>query len=319
MRLSRLLAASVVAGFAGLLLGPSADAAGGVQAAYWWVGQPDTAGVPAPPQVPAGGLYVSSTSAGPSAVSAIRFTLSTREQAPVLVLRVHQLQQFDGLSIDAYPATGRWQGGDAQSWSTRPAFDAKKLPVKGVLNAAATTVTFALGAVAPGSTIDLVLVPGPVTTTSAPVAPPNPTFDASFEPVRSADIRTTAVPPHPSGHQPTPSPTPQPTGATAGSSPPDRGVLVPALPGSTAQPAPTDTVPTPVVAQQPVVPQPAASTSVRSGRSNRDMFILAFLLADAMAFVAWRARAGHAGTGPGAGRISIYDLPPSPTAEPGPS
>jgi hypothetical protein len=91
------------------------------------------------------------------------------------------------------------------------------------------------------------------------------------------------------------------------------------LPGSTAQPAPTDTVPTPVVAQQPVVPQPAASTSVRSGRSNRDMFILAFLLADAMAFVAWRARAGHAGTGPGAGRISIYDLPPSPTAEPGPS
>lgn len=319
MRPTRVLAAVVAAGLTGLLLGPPADASSALQSAYWWVGQPDQqtngATVPAPPQVPAGGLYVASTSAGPSAVSAIRFTLSPRERNPVMVLRVHQLQQVDGLSINAYPTTVRWDTGDAQSWSTRPAYDAKQAPIKGVLNAGATTVTFDLANAPRDSTVDLVLVPGAVPTATTPAAPPSPTFDAAFEPVRPADIRTVASPTTPTtSQQPAPTPQPQSSGAAAAPSP-QQGVLVPVLPASAAQNPPPAAGSAPVVAPPSAVPPPAASAAVRTGRSSRELFILAFLLADAMAFLAWRARAANVGSGDRAGRTSIYDLPPAPALE----
>jgi hypothetical protein len=63
----------------------------------------------------------------------------------------------------------------------------------------------------------------------------------------------------------------------------------------------------PVLTQQPVR---AAVVTRQAGRSTRDNAILILLLADAMFYLGWLARAQTTST---SGRVSIYDLPATPS------
>src|SRR4051794_34144206 len=73
------LVVSMVAG------GGQAGAVSGVESGYWVVAQTAGGQLPAPPNVPAGGMWVSSNTAIALAVSAIRLTLDTGEAPPVII------------------------------------------------------------------------------------------------------------------------------------------------------------------------------------------------------------------------------------------
>src|SRR4051794_27646775 len=96
----RILVAVVAAALA-----PMAAPTGAPVSGYWWAGETGVVSAPAPPQVPAGGLYVASAPSGATAVSAVGISLPADHANPQLVLKVHQLQQADGVLIDAYPTT----------------------------------------------------------------------------------------------------------------------------------------------------------------------------------------------------------------------
>jgi hypothetical protein len=306
MRARRWAAVGVLA--AALTSVAPADAATPVVAGYWWVGEAGTVSVPPPTQVPAKGLYVASNASGPTAVSAIRFTLAIDQTNPQLTLRVHQLQQGDTFAVDAYPTRTKWSPGSAQPWSSKPSYDPKAAPVHGVLSADGKTVTFALAAIVPGHTADLVLVPGAATPAAAGApSPPSPTFDAAFEAPDRSSVVTTQVQPA------APVPTPEasypagPSGPTFAAPPAPLTPLLPPAPGIVTPPlsAPSVAPQLPVLTQQPVR---SANTVVtrRVGRSTRDTAILVFLLADVMFYLGWLARAQTSST---SGRVSIYDLP----------
>jgi len=286
----------------------AAGAAAGIPAGYWWVAQPATGVVPAPPQVPAGGLYVASTANGPSAVSAVRLATPSGARLASLVLHVHQVQQLDSFAVDAYATGGSWKPGDAQAWSSRPGPAIGALAIHGAVDANGKTVTFDLTDVK-RAVLNLVLVPGVNSGSQTAGVASSPTFDAAFEPVLPADVTVATTAPSDTQQLPTaPAPRQQPVGAQA---PPDAtgntGALQPPLPaaGQVQASLPPPATP-PVVATIPAAQQPVAAV-VPAGRSTRDTILLAFLLADAMIALVLQAR--RKGSGDRDGRAGLYELP----------
>ena len=179
----------------------AADAtSGAVQSAYWWQGEMAGAAVPAPPDVPSGGLWVSSNPSGTQAISAIRFTLAPGQATAVVTLTVHQAEPASQVALSACPTTSNWSAGQGPgTWADRPVADCQSGQVPGQLNSGATTVTFNLTSLAAGSDVDAVIVPTPATAPTGgttPVTAPAavaPTFDITFEPFTAGDVAATAV------------------------------------------------------------------------------------------------------------------------------
>jgi hypothetical protein len=291
----RVALACIVAGSILAAVSMPARAADGLQAAYWWSAQPG--GLPAPPHVPPGGLYISSNPLGPQAVAAISFVLADSDAAPQLILRIRQLQEVDALAVAAYPAIGAWQPGDAQAWSARPTYDAKASPVKGAVAADRTSVTFDLASATGGQRVNLVLVPD-IGTGGA-----SPSFDVAFEQPAPGDVRVTAVePPAPAADAPALPPFPvafEPPGPIDVSPAPGLALIEPAapsLPVGRSQDTPSFAPPT------------ATAQPIGRARSVRDNVILGVLLMNALLFIGWQARGRRPALG--RSRITIYDLPP---------
>jgi hypothetical protein len=222
-----LLAAGVLALLMAAPARAATPAATGVASSYWWQPETATTAVPAPPTVPAGGLWVSSDPAGPQAVSAVRFTLVDGATDPVLTLSVDPPQAVGqaGALVVACPTTDNWKSGPGPSpWAGRPTSDCKLGSVTGVLSSNGRTMSFALSKLASGPDVDVVLQPAP--------AAPGSTVNASFDPATAANVKA---------QLPAPAPTPPPA-----STPPDTTPLAPPLPSS-ASPSPAVTAP-PVVA-----------------------------------------------------------------------
>jgi hypothetical protein len=277
-----------------------ASASERVDSAYWWIGQSDGS-APAPTTVPPGGLYVGSTPAGSTAVSAVRLVLDPGEAAQSLSLTVHQVQKVDALSIDAYVTSTAWKAGDAQSWSTAPTPPAGATALHGVLQPDALTLVFDLRSVTCTSPCSLLLVPGaPKGAPTAGLAPAA-TFDATFERVTPEALLITRPPSGASVPPPVVTPEPVETQAPAlgGLSPALPLGPPPALPGPAVVPSPT---PVP-----PALAPAAAAQPQKGARSGRDVTILSLLLAAVAFYLGWRARAALA---EGAARTTIYDLPP---------
>ncbi|MDX6200156.1 MAG: hypothetical protein QOJ79_3307 [Actinomycetota bacterium] len=273
-------------------------------AGYWWIAEPDAGGVPPPSSVPAGGLYVGSSAAGATAVSAVGFLLPAGTTATRLTLKVASSNQVDGVAVDAYPLTGTWKGGDAQPWSGRPTYDAKATPVHGSLQSGGTTLVFNLAPSPFGAGLAFILVP-------AAGSPASPTFDLSLEPPTTDSLTTT-----PSAAAPPPTSSSSTSGFEPQASPPALALAGP-LPALGSVGIVQD--PPKIAPQSPlaVAPLPATAPVARrvvSGRSRRDLALLVFLLADAMFYLGWLSR--DARSAGGGERLSIYDLPPAPaTAE----
>jgi hypothetical protein len=290
----------------------TAPAAGvtAVSSGYWWEAESGVAAAPAPPNVPDGGLYVASSPSGPTAVSAVTFTLAADEGNPQLVLKVHSLDKGDTFAVDAYPTTSTWKAGSAQPWSNRPVPAAKAAPVHGVVSADATTVTFALTDVTPGSSADIVIVPGaPAPVAAGAPVPPAPTFDASFEPVTATSVLTTRLQSPAYGAPAEQAAAPDLSVPLAPAAAPALGApLVP-----TTQPTSAPALAPSIAPAQPLTsPRQAAATSAQpAGRTARETALLVALLAGTTFYLGWLARGQSTGI---PGRLSLYDLPP-PTAE----
>ncbi|MBV8979908.1 MAG: hypothetical protein JO086_03310 [Acidimicrobiia bacterium] len=184
-----------------------AHAVDGLQTGYWWQAQPAGAPLPAPPTVPANGMWVSGSELNPVAISAIHFEVSPDEAAPLLTAKVQSAfppvqvsSAANALQIVvmACPATPGWAPAKAGAWTAKPKYDCAGA-VTGTLSPDGTTLSIDLGGVVKDGAVDVALVPGtgaavlPQLPVPVPGAPPTPQpsgFDLTLQPVTADQIHT---------------------------------------------------------------------------------------------------------------------------------
>ena len=306
--------------------------ASGVQTGVWWQGQAAAGTSPNPPQLPAGGLWVSGTAAGPSAISAMRFTLDAGDSNPVVTLAVANAATAPASPAGTGPpqvvvcaATASWKPTDHGSpgaWTDRPTYDCARQAVVSFA-ADGKSATLDLGAfAASASTIDVVLLPGttfnpqPAPTPPLPVPPtplgsiPDPssssittTSDVTFNPV---DVSAIAVTPGPASDTSTPFDTASTIVTT-----PEPSALPFTATGGLPMLGATPPAPSPAAA---VVRRPAAGVRPVAARTepyNKARSILLGLVITALAAWAWEAMQGSMlGGARGRPILSLYDAPP---------
>ena len=184
-----------------------AHAVEGVESGYWWQAQPSGAPLPAPPNVPANGLWISGSAAQPLAIAALRFQLASDETAPVLTAKVNSelppaqatsAANAGQIDVLACPTTAAWKPAEAGAWSARPQYSCADA-VHGTATPDGTTVSFDFSAVVTNGTVDVALVPGPgaavLPSNPVPGAPATPQpsgFDLTLQPVTAAQVRTSS-------------------------------------------------------------------------------------------------------------------------------
>jgi hypothetical protein len=326
------LLASMAAG------GGQARAVSGVQSGNWTVAQTAGGQLPAPPNVPAGGMWVSSNTATVLAVAAVRLTLDTGEAPPVIIsLQIDKESPPGGAAIYACPTTGEWQPQENGPSGSAPPYDCSSKHVVGIHSSDGTRLVFDVTDLATSSGLDIALVPQPATNALPAAVPPPP----SSPPPAPVPVPTTLpglpLPPTPVTLPVTP-PSTIPTQPNAsfdatfqpftadqvqvlGSTPPTSApsfdisggsnfsfttpdLQAPLPLGSTTSPfVPTTTVRKPQVAGPTVRrPAPAAKTKGLSGRNR------AMLGGTLAALLAWEFRDGVSGAG-GLPPLTLYDAP----------
>jgi hypothetical protein len=307
-----------------------------VETGTWFIGQ--LAGLPPPPTVPSGGLWISGTPLGPYAFSAIRFTLPSDRGNPVLKLKVARLITAPSTPLGtgqnpivACLTTSSWKptGTSPGAWSAAPTYDCTKGEVSGVVANDGSTLSFELASMGkPGQTLSIALAPGtianpilatvPVPLPTLPALPPlpfglsipnltagqlNATFDSTFQALTAASITTAAVNVYVPPVAP-PSVTPVQSVFSAPAAPLDAPLPV-------TSPAPvTSLPPAPAVAFPPVI---AAAVPAAAHRANDDAgkrVVAALLLG---LFVGWAVRSFGR---PGERTLTLYDVPAEGAARP---
>ena len=191
---------------AGWLGGGGAQAsASQIQVGVW----SQSGGAPAPPTVPSGGLWVSSSPNGPTAISAVRISLAAGDTAPQLTLHVAQFNQPPSTPaaqtqspILACAAQSQWQPTDPATpgaLTAAPTYDCSKGQALGTPSSDNTTFVFDLTAFEDSTgTVNVVVVPGqianPVQTATAPSPQPPPSSVLGGVPSPPAPAPTPADP-----------------------------------------------------------------------------------------------------------------------------
>ena len=127
-----------------------------IETGVWWIGQPRALpALPPPAQVPANGLWVSSTVAGTVAMSAVRFTVGANDRQPVLTIPIRMstappaaLPLSLGMPMLACPTTGNWKPpakGTFGSLAAAPSYDCGKAQVLGAPSLDGKALVFELG------------------------------------------------------------------------------------------------------------------------------------------------------------------------------
>jgi hypothetical protein len=166
MRTARRVAGVVLlAGAVLLALVPvAAEATTLTQAGWWWRANDGAlpATVPAPPNVPEGGLMVAGAPDGATAIAALHFELADDETAPVLTLAMAENGDQGGdTAILAACLTGSaWQPASGGTWTSKPFPACSSGSVTGVRADDGATWTFALAPLLSDGIIDVTLVPG---------------------------------------------------------------------------------------------------------------------------------------------------------------
>jgi hypothetical protein len=290
----------------------AAGAVGGVESGWWWREQPEGGGVPAPPQVPAGGLRVASDTAGPSAVAAVRIRLGDGERDARLTLRV-AAGAVQGAVVNACPAKTAWTPAGAGPWAARPEPDCSGGAVVGAVAADGSAVVFDLSTLATSGVVDVVLfaTSAPPAPTPVPVPSPVP-VDLAFAKPTPADVAVAGT------GAPDPSPGDAPATPEVATSPLTFDVALGStpfgLPPATA-PAPVATVPARPSPARPSVDAPddvaaplrsVARTWDRVGEA-RDRLLAAFVFVDLLAI--WWLLERRRRPGDARPRISLHDDP----------
>ncbi|HEX2851513.1 MAG TPA: hypothetical protein VHN98_13210 [Acidimicrobiales bacterium] len=317
-----------VAGLVALGIHPS-QAVSKVEAGSWWTGQPDAGGVPAPPTVPDGGLWVQLAGTETTALSAVRATLDAGDAAPVLTLKVHQSSK-ESISVVACPTTDAWKPVTAGPMSQAPTGDCTKGAATGVPNADGTAMSFDLGGFDVDGVINVVLVPAPVSAVPVPPVPavsPLPTapapptvngFDITFEAPDTSAMAVVANPPPaaPVATDDTTYTEPSAFTDTVASTFTDTGTIyappaavVVAAPAPRPKAAPRAPLP---AAPRGIVPVSVAVPTTRDGAQA----IAAFALVALIAYAVIDGRRLVPATVAARGRATLYDWPPPSTDAP---
>lgn len=139
----------------------AATTAASTDAAGWWsrTGSPLPVN-PAAPHVEEGQLHVQGEPAGPTAIAAVRWTLSEGESAPMLTITPADSSFVPPEAvITACRAAGPWQEAHGGPWDEAPEADCAT-SVDGVIAEDGTSIEFALAPLLDGTTLDVVLQPG---------------------------------------------------------------------------------------------------------------------------------------------------------------
>lgn len=301
-----------------------AHAVGGLQTGYWWQAQPAGAPLPAPPTVPANGLWVSGTELNPVAISAIHFDVSPDEAAPLLTAKVANAfppaqasSAANALQVIvlACPATPGWAPAKAGAWTAKPKYDCSGAAT-GTLSPDGSTLSLDLGGVVRDGAVDVALVPGtggavlPQLPVPIPGAPPTPQpsgFDLTLQSVTPDQIHTS--PAIDSGTSATTAPSVAPATDNATTAEPALGTLSsPAadynFAASSVQPsAGLGASSTPPVAPGSLAPQSRGfiDTAIKDNKGYR---ALAVILLAVLLWWAWRQAVP-----PKPSRRTIYDGP----------
>lgn len=143
---------------------------------WWWV-----AGSPlglTPPYVPEDGLYVASNPSGPEAVSALRFTVAGGGGAGTLRLELAGETRGE-VVVGLCALDAAWEPAQGAPLTDAPPCDPDGPTVPGTLAEDGTSVSFPVGALVRGSTLNVGVVPGTDPTGQSPtfqlpLAPPGP-------------------------------------------------------------------------------------------------------------------------------------------------
>jgi hypothetical protein len=153
--------------------GAVADAAS-LAKSGWWFRPQGTAGVvvlPPPPGVPEGGLMVSGTPEGATAIAAVRFETTEDESEPTLELAI--VNEAGPSAVQACPVASDWAPAAAGRWDSKPLDNCGVAAVKGTKSADGKTMSFGLSAIEnEEGVIDVALVPVPGSSFSITFAKP---------------------------------------------------------------------------------------------------------------------------------------------------
>lgn len=292
-----------------------------IEVGSWWRAQPDGGGVPAPPQVPEGGLWVSSDPSGPSAVSALRFRLGSTQSLPLLTLKVDNSVNPLDAPVWACAATSDWQPATAGEWSAKPSWDCSVAAIEGTPSLDGSQVLFDLSDLGrhTGDTVSAVFlvreVANPLASTGLPTpGTVSPAVDVTFEaPTETAFSVHTETPPATSDDSASaagtaPSPAPVPVDSVPATNPEAAAPLVANEPVAPSAPVPGPRPAT--VPSQAAAPLPPHVFPVSHTRSDeiRDRLIAAFVLLD-LAVWWYRLSFRKDDAGDRRPRITLYDDP----------
>lgn len=218
---------------------------------WWWKAQQTSDFMlPAPPSVPADGLYVANDPSGPTAVAGLRYASAGSGSAVLQLVVAQGSTSAIADQIVACPTSDAVSGGQAELWAARPEGDCDAGKVPGEASPDGTAVVWKLGSpfeVAP-STWNVVLQPDPESLVPFQVA-----FDAPAENSFAAARQGTPPP------APTTAPAPAPPASlpTQGDATIGGGSDVPAEFGPPSVPsAETEAAPDPAPVSAPVAASP---------------------------------------------------------------
>jgi hypothetical protein len=176
------------------LLPSGAGAATLAEAGWWWRVNDGAlpAALPAPPNVPEGGLMVAGAPDGATAIAALHFDLAEGESAPVLTLRVAENgdQGGDGALLGACVTGSAWQPAHGGPWTNKPFAACADGSVNGVRSDDGTSWTFALAPLVSDGILDITLVPGVDPT--RPAGANGSVFQLVFDAPTAASLTTTS-------------------------------------------------------------------------------------------------------------------------------
>jgi hypothetical protein len=158
------LLAALPLALAALATAPSPAAGRGAQKHGWWNranGGQLPFSFPAPPDVPAKGLYVAGTADDPQAISAVTYELPDGAMPGQLVLAVAG-QASPQLKVVACPLAASSYGYEAAengTWEKAPKADCNQAEVEGAPDEAGTSFTFAVAGLAGDGVVAIALLP----------------------------------------------------------------------------------------------------------------------------------------------------------------
>jgi hypothetical protein len=157
---------ALVAGAATVTMLPGPAAASGPAKYGWWYEANSGLPVapPAPPQVPSDGLYVENGFSGPSAISALTFTVPSGAQLGPMTLKISGTPTLTQAPVACTmsSASTDYKAAEGGSWTERPAFDCKKAQATGSVDSSKTAVTFDVDPfLANGAVAVVILAGGP--------------------------------------------------------------------------------------------------------------------------------------------------------------